>query len=680
MNPWIEVTGWTLIHFVWQGALIALATAAVLHGCRRPQVRYAIACTGLAAMLASAAATALVTGGQRSPFAGNDDGGLLRTRPDASVAGRADTGADSPPAPGARVTDAVTLETILRVVVGVWLIGLAAATARLAGGCWRVHGLRTALAVAPVSSWQCAAERLARRLRLDAVFRVVESPLVAAPVVVGWLRPLIVLPVAIAASMPPGQLEAVIAHELAHIRRRDYAVNLLQSIVEALFFFHPGVWWVSSRIREEREHCCDDVVVELVGEAATYAEALTALAAWHGRATRPALGAADGRLLRRIRRLLEPPHESPPSRLASLAFLSMTAAAALTIAVVSPAASATPGRVAFEPQAPVSNQQVRRTDHFEIQYAASLDLHADRIATEAERAYERVSGDLRHNLAFNVPLVLFASDAELQRSVQAPSGRSGTADRILLALDRPADTWLGVITHELAHVFEFDIIPRAAASPAWVSEGLAEYERGSWDPADLVILRDAVRTNALPKLTALQSGTGAPRVAHAIGHAAFDFIESRWGKAGMRQLLFALRQQASGGGDPYEAAFRMQAAAFENAFEQYLRTKVADRSPQEPQRRFDAARAVQVDGVITSMSNTATAGLACIELLVPAAGDTYDRWGIECGEPRTADLIDRLRPGERVIVTGAPSLTPGARRVALRSLARPSDGFAWPVP
>ena len=118
---------------------------------------------------------------------------------------------------------------------------------------------------------------------------------------------------------------------------------------------------------------------------------------------------------------------------------------------------------------------------------SDLDLHAERAAQEAERAYERVSGDLRHNLAFRVPIFLFRTTTEFDGSVHTvaspgAAGELSSGDRILLAIDQPADRWPGLITHEVAHVFAFDILP-GRSTATWVLEGLAEYERGAWDPA-----------------------------------------------------------------------------------------------------------------------------------------------------------------------------------------------------
>ena len=145
---------------------------------------------------------------------------------------------------------AASSSQLLSIVVWIWLAGVTSLVARLAAGCWRVHRLRAATVAAPLSSWQLTAGRLARRLRVGVPFRIVESAVVDAPILIGWLQPLIILPLAAMAHMTAAQVEALLAHELAHIRRRDYVINLLQTIAEALLFFHPAVWWISRRIRQ----------------------------------------------------------------------------------------------------------------------------------------------------------------------------------------------------------------------------------------------------------------------------------------------------------------------------------------------------------------------------------------------------------------------------------------------
>src|SRR5207244_12070360 len=126
---------------------------------------------------------------------------------------------------------------------------------------------------------QAVCRQLAARLRLTAAFLVVETDLVDVPTVLGWLRPVILLPMAALANLTPKQIEAILAHELAHIRRHDYAVNMLQAVAETLLFYHPAVWWISSRVRAEREHCCDELAVSVTGDRLSYASALANLEA-----------------------------------------------------------------------------------------------------------------------------------------------------------------------------------------------------------------------------------------------------------------------------------------------------------------------------------------------------------------------------------------------------------------
>ena len=125
--------------------------------------------------------------------------------------------------------------------------------------------------------WQQALSKLAAKIRLSRPVPLLVSALVQVPTVVGWLRPVVLVPVGALGGLPAEYLEALLLHELAHIRRQDYLVNMLQSVAEALLFYHPAVWWVSGHIRAERELCCDDVAVSVFGNALTYASALAHL-------------------------------------------------------------------------------------------------------------------------------------------------------------------------------------------------------------------------------------------------------------------------------------------------------------------------------------------------------------------------------------------------------------------
>src|SRR3954452_17659776 len=229
------------------------------------------------------------------------------------------------------------------------------------------------------------------------------------------------------------------------------------------------------------------------------------------------------------------------------------------------------------------------SDHFEIYYYPDIEKHLERVAGYAESAYQQVSSDLKHDLSAKTPLILFKTHSEFEQQNVAPgAAQEGVAafaepfrDRMLLPIDDPPDRLYGLITHELTHIFEFDIIPQGLirrSVPLWVNEGLSDYERGQWDPLDLMMVRDAAVADIVPKMSEME-GYGAaannPRLVYNLGHAVFEFIEAKFGKEGIRQFLFALRKSVIGGGeDAYEEALRMKPDEFDQAFERYLKERL----------------------------------------------------------------------------------------------------------
>ncbi len=230
---------------------------------------------------------------------------------------------------------------------------------------------------------------------------------------------------------------------------------------------------------------------------------------------------------------------------------------------------------------------IYQTDHFEIYYYTAIEKHLERVASYAESAYQTVSSDLKHDLAFKVPLIIFKTHTEFeQQNVIPGAAQEGVAafaeptrNRMLLPLDEPPDLLYRTITHELTHIFEFDIIPQSLIrreEPLWINEGLSDFETGYWAPLDLATVRDAAVADIVPKMSQLQ-GYGDfsnPRLIYNLGHAAFEFMESRWGKEGIRQFLFSLRKSVIGGGDSaYDEAFKLKAEDFDQQFEKYLKDR-----------------------------------------------------------------------------------------------------------
>jgi hypothetical protein len=231
--------------------------------------------------------------------------------------------------------------------------------------------------------------------------------------------------------------------------------------------------------------------------------------------------------------------------------------------------------------------QVYQTDHFEIYYYPELEKHLERIAGYAESAYQKVSADLHHDLSSRVQMILFKTHSEFEQQNVIP-GQSlegvgafveSSRGRMLLPIDDPPDRLYGLIVHELTHSFENDIIPPGLIRrgvPLWVNEGLSDYERGDWVPADLMMVRDAAVSDIVPAMTELEGygGGGPSRLIYNLGHAVFEFIEARFGKEGIRQFLFSLRKNVIGGGEnAYQEAFKMEPDEFDQAFERYLKER-----------------------------------------------------------------------------------------------------------
>jgi len=316
-QPVAQAVAWALLHFVWQGALVAAVTGLVLLALRRSaaDIRYVVATIGMAMMLTlpvvtgvqkwqSARAVAIEPAQSLPPSAAYETG-----RP--TVASTARSSAVASPLPTSPLLDrarvaAARVEPMLPTMLFVWLSGVSLLSLRLLTGWLWIQRLRTHGVTPAGDAWQSMAVRLARRLHLTRRISLLESCLVDVPTVVGWMKPVVLLPVSALAGLSAGQLEAILAHELAHIRRHDYLVNLLQTLVETLLFYHPAVWWLSGRIRAERENCCDDLAVSLCGDPVTYASALADLEALRcGRSL--AMAANGGSLLQRVRRLLGAP-------------------------------------------------------------------------------------------------------------------------------------------------------------------------------------------------------------------------------------------------------------------------------------------------------------------------------------------------------------------------------------
>ncbi|MFD1872422.1 M56 family metallopeptidase [Hymenobacter bucti] len=316
----VRGVGYALLHSLWQGGTLAVLLAGVLPLLRRhrAEVRYAVAAGALATLVLAVGLTfsfyyqAQPSPAQWvaiSPVAGGAALGAHAAAA-ASVATPAAAAATSLAPLAWLQANAGKLEPYLPLVVGAWLLGLLLMSGRLAGGLVYANRLRRAGTQALGAEWQRRLAELARRAGVRQPVALLESARVAGPLVLGHLRPAILLPLGAVAGLSPALLEALLAHELAHIVRRDYLLNLGLAVAEVLFFYHPAVWFMAGCLRAERENCCDDQAAALCGgDRLRVARALAALAELEVTPAAPhlALAAAGtggrGSLLARVRRL-----------------------------------------------------------------------------------------------------------------------------------------------------------------------------------------------------------------------------------------------------------------------------------------------------------------------------------------------------------------------------------------
>ena len=336
--PLAQAIGWALLHLLWQATIVAGILAAVLALLSRhsANTRYAVSCGALTLVFAMFVGTAYRAYEPRvappTPAAAAEVGGptlvpvtdvpvLLANAATESWRDRA-------------MQFVTSAKQYLPAIVAIWLAGVVFLSSRLLLSFARARRLmQRALEANP--QWQRTAKRLSDALGLRRAVRLVESAAVEVPSVIGSLRPVILLPASALTGMTPEQIEMVLAHELAHIRRHDFLINLLQAVAETLMFYHPAVWWMSRRVRIERENCCDDLAIAVCGNPIQYARALTRLEELRAHAPAITVAATGGSLLERIRRIVAERAESTSSTSRWLAAIAMLSVVIIALAIPS---------------------------------------------------------------------------------------------------------------------------------------------------------------------------------------------------------------------------------------------------------------------------------------------------------------------------------------------------------
>ena len=252
-GAFMTAVGWTLLNFIWQGAVIAAVVEVTLRTLaeRNPRARYGACCVGLGAMIMAPPVTLVIVLASRSVPAPVPVDVLAMTVAPTAVL--------------------VWLTAALPHLAAVWIVGVVLLQMRLFVQWSAAQRMRSRGVCGARAPWPATVAELSRQLGIRRTVAIVESTVAQVPMVIGWLRPVVLVPVGLMTGLTQHQLRAIIAHELAHVRRHDYLVNLVQAVLETLLFYHPAVWWLSNKLRVEREYCCDDVAVSVGRDEMRYA-------------------------------------------------------------------------------------------------------------------------------------------------------------------------------------------------------------------------------------------------------------------------------------------------------------------------------------------------------------------------------------------------------------------------
>lgn len=308
-NDIIRATGWTLIHSLWQGLVLALVAGILILFTRKasPALRYNIFTLLFFLLVGSALCTFFYE--LRQPAAPTAT--VMPAQAFVSAEAVAEPqAAGLEPAQGEPVFTArfaAYFNEHAPLLVMLWFIVFVARSLWLFGGLVYVQRIRHYKTSAPGALLVSKMEELSRRLRLNSKVQLLESAMIKVPTALGMLKPVILMPLGMMAQLPADQVEAVLLHELAHIRRRDFLVNLIQHFAETIFFFNPALLWLSARIREEREHCCDDMAIAVTQSRTGYIQALVSFQEYQLTARTKYAMAFPGKkkqLLDRVKRIL----------------------------------------------------------------------------------------------------------------------------------------------------------------------------------------------------------------------------------------------------------------------------------------------------------------------------------------------------------------------------------------
>jgi len=474
----VQKLGWTLLHFVWQAAAVALLLGILLAVLRKSSanLRYIIACAALGLIVLLPIVTMqLVPVSTPQPIANIEPAPATVIMPAQEFREIPAVEMSIPEGPvqhenagtaykaSWKQRAADLLEPALPYIVSAWLLGVFGLSLWHLGGWAQLQRLRKKMVRQVDESLYAKLRRLSERLRVKRAVLLAESALVQVPTVVGWLRPVILLPASALTGLSSEQLEALLAHELAHIRRHDYLVNMLQAVVETLGFYHPAVWWVSHKIRIERENCCDDLAVSISGDRVRYARALTSMEEIRGSHGGLAVAAAGGNLFGRIRRLIgkEASNSSRAGWIPSVITILLIAIIAIPTTLALTANDKTPHSAKFlldkmlEHRSQVRNLQYVAEDKIWRDAAAEKDRFEDQIKSMREsgipeRQLERIRQSITEAPESRYQILKCTVDDEERIKIEQTGGTYDSSGKKVPNNEKMIWAWNGVVATDFS--------------------------------------------------------------------------------------------------------------------------------------------------------------------------------------------------------------------------------------
>ena len=471
----IQKLGWTLLHFIWQAAAAALLLGILLAVLRKSSanLRYIVACAALGLIVLLPIATMqIIQVSSPQPTANIEPAPVILPAKEIREIPAVEMTIPERPLQHEKAGTAYKaswqqhavdrLETALPYLVAGWLIGVFGLSLWNLGGWAQLQRLRKKLVKQVDDSIQNRLCRLSERLHVKQAVQLLESTLVQVPTVVGWLRPVILLPASALTGLTTEQLEALLAHELAHIRRYDYLINMLQTVAETLGFYHPAVWWVSHKIRLERENCCDDLAVSISGDRICYARALTSMEEIRAGRSELAVAATGGNLFGRIRRLVDKDstESSRTSWIPSVITILLIAIIAIPTTLALTANDKTPQSAQFlldkmlEHRSRVKNLQYVAEDNIWQDLAAEQAMIEDQIKSMresgiSEQQLERFRQSRTEAPESSYQILRCTIDDEERVKIEQTGGTYDSSGKKVIRGDKYIWAWNGILGTEL---------------------------------------------------------------------------------------------------------------------------------------------------------------------------------------------------------------------------------------